>query len=170
MRALVMGVVLVLNLILQSTLLQNFAILSMLPNTTLLIIVSYAILRGDVEGAIVGFCAGLLQDLFFAEYIGFYAMCGALTGFLCGKPYKDFFRENYLLPVSLVVVAMFANEIAFYIFHFLLFGHTNFWYYFQRLMLPATVYTLFLSIPIYQLIYRLNEILERGRRRRKYFF
>jgi len=169
MRALVVGAVLVLNIILQSTLFQHFEILNMLPNTALLIVVSYAILRGDVEGAIVGFFAGLLQDLFFAQYIGFYAMCGAVTGYLCGKPFKDFFRENYLMPVILVVAAMFANEIVFYVFHFLLFGQTDFWYYFHKLMLPATVYTLFLSIPVYRVVYGLNEWLERVRRRKKFF-
>jgi len=169
MRALVVGAVLVLNIILQSTLFQHFEILNMLPNTALLIVVSYAILRGDIEGAIVGFFAGLLQDLFFAQYIGFYAMCGAVTGYLCGKPFKDFFRENYLMPVILVVAAMFANEIVFYVFHFLLFGQTDFWYYFHKLMLPATVYTLFLSIPVYRVVYGLNERLERVRRRKKFF-
>ena len=170
MRAFCMCIILLLNMILQSTLFQNFAILGVLPNTALLLVVSYAILRGDVEGAFVGFFAGLLQDIFFARYIGFYAMCGALTGFVCGKPFKDFFRENYLMPVVLVAAAMFANEFVFYVFHFLLFGQTDFWYYFHKLILPAMVYTLFLSIPIYRLVYGLNRRLEGFSKRRKNIF
>jgi len=170
MRAFVVGVLLLLNLILQSTLFQHFEVLSVLPDTALLIVVSYAILRGDVEGAIVGFFAGLLHDLFFARYIGFYALCGAMTGFVCGKPFKDFFHENYLLPVILIVGAIFANELVFYVFHFLLFGQTDFWYYFHKIILPGMVYTVFLSIPVYRLLYGLNERLERFSKRRRNFF
>ena len=167
MRAFIVGILLLLNLILQSTLFGHFEILGVLPNTALLIIVSYAILRGDVEGAIVGFFAGLLQDLFFARYIGFFALCGALTGYVCGKPFKDFFRENYMLPMILVLAAMLANSFVFYVFHFLLQGQTDLLYYVQKIILPETVYTLFLSIPVYRMMYGLNERLEKFTKRRR---
>jgi len=170
MRVFVMSVLLLLHMILQSTLLQGIAIMGVLPSTTILLIVSYAILRGDVEGAIVGFAAGFLQDVFFGQYLGFYAVCGALTGYICGKPFRDFFRENYLLPLLLVLAAVLANELVFYVFHFLLFGQTNFWYYFQKIILPETVYTLFLAIPAYRVIYGLNERLERFAKRRRHMF
>jgi len=167
MRAVVVGFLLLFNLILQSTLFGHFEILGVLPNTAILIIVCYAILRGDVEGAIVGFFAGLLQDLFFARYIGFYALCGALTGYICGKPFKDFFRENYLLPMVLVLAAVLANSFVFYVIHFLLLGQTDLWYYFQKIILPETVYTLFLSIPAYRVIYGINERLEKFAKHRR---
>jgi len=170
MRPFVVGLLLLLNMILQSTLFQHAAILGVLPNTALLIVVSYAILRGDVEGALVGFFAGLLQDIFFGRYIGFYAACGAVTGFICGKPFKDFFRENYLLPLPLVGISMLTMEIVFYVFHFLLFGQTDFWYYFRKIILPETVYTVFLSIPAYRLVYGINRRLEAFNKRRTGIF
>ena len=170
MRPFVVGLLLILNMILQSTLFQHAAIMSVLPNTALLIVVSYAILRGDVEGALVGFFAGLLQDLFFGRYLGFYAACGTLTGFVCGKPFKDFFRENYLLPIPLVAISMLATELAFYVFHFLLLGQTDLWYYFHKIILPETVYTTFLAIPVYRLVYGLNGRLEAFAKRRKGIF
>jgi len=166
MRPFVVGLLLLLNMILQSTLFQHAAILNVLPNTALLIVVSYAILRGDVEGALVGFFAGLLQDIFFGRYIGFHAACGVIVGYVCGKPFKDFFRENYLLPLPLAAVSILATELVFYVFHFLLQGQTNVWYYVHKIILPETVYTLLLAIPVYRLVYGINGRLEAFAKRR----
>lgn len=65
MRLLITALMVFINFILQTTLLQMFAIRGVLPNTALIIAVSYALLRGSREGAFVGIGAGLLQDIFF---------------------------------------------------------------------------------------------------------
>jgi rod shape-determining protein MreD len=166
MRAVVMGILVYINFLLQTTLLHHAAILNVVPMTSVLIIISYAILRGDVEGAIVGFFAGLLQDIFFMDYLGLYALLFALTGYFCGKPYKDFFTDNFILPVSLTLFAMMAYECVFYFINFSLQGRL--WDYFRIIILPETIYTTLLAVPMYRLMFWVNkriEAYEKGRRK-----
>lgn len=65
MRYFITSLILIVNLILQSTLFQYIEIIDIKPNTTIAIIVAFAFLCGELPGAIIGFAAGLLQDIFF---------------------------------------------------------------------------------------------------------
>lgn len=169
-RVSVMFLVVVANFILQSTVFQYIAINGVKPNTAIIIIVSYAILRGDIEGAILGFFAGLLQDMFFGYYIGLYAFLGAMTGFACGKPFKDFFPENYLLPIILVLFSVLSYEFIFYIVSFLIYGKTEFSYYFKSIILPETIYTTAISLIFYRIVYGINRRLEKHEKKNQGFF
>jgi len=140
-----------------------------MPNTALIIVVTYAMLRGDVEGALVGFCAGLLADIFFGRIIGVSALLMMFTGFFCGKPFKDFFKENYIAPIILVGIASLAYEFMFFVFNFLLLGRTNFLRYFGQIIIPTAVYNLVLCVFIYRMMYGINGLLEKREERKRGF-
>jgi len=156
------------NFILRTTVLNGIRVFGVAPDTGLIIVVSYAILRGEVEGAILGFFSGLLMDSFFGRYFGFFAMCGALTGYFCGKPFRDFFRENYLMPVVLAFIAAFASGIVFYIAHFLLLAKLDFPLYIYKIILPEALYTTLVSLPIYRLLYWMNRKLEKFEAKKRF--
>ncbi|MCL2702211.1 MAG: rod shape-determining protein MreD [Defluviitaleaceae bacterium] len=168
LRAVVIGSVIYGNFLLQTTLLRHIAILGVVPMTAMLVVVSYAILRGDVEGAIAGFCAGLLQDVFFMEYIGLYALLFAVTGFICGKPFRDFFTDSFILPVTLTLFAMIGYEVVFYFINFTMRGRLM--DYFRYIILPETIYTMLLAIPVYRLMFALNKRLERHEKKYRSIF
>jgi rod shape-determining protein MreD len=155
-----MAAILIANLSLQSTLFPYIEILGVKPNTALIIIVSYSILRGDVEGAILGFFAGLLTDIYFNSYIGMYALMYMLAGYLCGKPFRHFFRENFFLPLSLVAVGSLLYQFIIYVVDFLLRGALDLPFYFRTIILPGAVYTLLLTVPLYSAMYGVNNKLE----------
>jgi len=161
MRAAIFVAIIILNFILQATVFSYIEIFQVAPNTALLIVVSYAMLRGDVEGALLGFLAGILIDIMFGSVIGFYALLYALIGFLSGKPFKDFVRENYLLPIALTIAAALALEIVTFIILFAFRGNADFTHNLRTRIVPATIYTAMLSVPIYILIYRVNKFIER---------
>ena len=161
MRIVLLSFIVFFNFILQSTWLNGIAVFGVVPNTILIIIVCYALLRDDVEGAILGFCAGLLQDLLFGQVIGISAFLMMMTGFLCGKPFKDFYKENYIVPLIMVALASVAYETAFYIINFLLLGRINFIRYLGQIILPVTAYNLIFSIFIYRLIYMFDTVLRK---------
>ena len=156
----VLAAILIVNFSLRSTVFQYIEILGVTPNTDLIIIVSYSILRGDVEGAILGFFAGLLMDIYFSPYIGLYALMSMLIGFFCGKPYRNFFRENYFLPLSLVAISTLIFQFIFYITNFFFRVNLDFPHYFRTVILPGSVYTVILSVPIYSFLYGVNNKLE----------
>jgi rod shape-determining protein MreD len=169
LRIVTMLLLIVINYIFQSTVLQSIAIVGVTPDTALILIVGYGIMRGDIEGAIFGFVCGLMHDVFGGYYIGLYAMLGMLTGYISGKPFKDFFHDNYFLPFFAVVIATVCYQFLFYCCAFLFFGKIELAYYFKAIIIPKTIYTASVAIPVYSLIYALNARIERHERKRRSF-
>ena len=122
--------------------------------------VSYALLRGSTEGAIVGYFSGLPIDIFFGTSFGYYTLLFLLAGLLIGRSQKDFYRENYLLPIIICSLAAIVYESIIFITGFFLQGNTTVLYFLVRLALPEAVYTAVVTIPIYRLLFGINEWLE----------
>lgn len=160
MRLAITFLIVFVNLILQSTVFEYIQIAGIKPNIAILIVITYAMLRGDIEGAILGFFSGLLQDIFSGRVIGIHALLGTLTGYFCGKPFKDFYKENYMLPLLLTLLGSLFYEFIFYFTSFLFLGKTEMFYYLRKIMIPTTIYTTALSLPAYRLLYVINNKLE----------
>ncbi len=170
LRVFVTFIILLVNLVLQSTLFNYIQLFHIKPNTAVVIIVSYALLRGEIEGAMVGFFAGLMQDIFFGTSLGFFALTGLLLGFFCGKFFKNFYRENIFLPLVLCVLGVFFSSCIFYVFYFLLRGRLDFLYYFKHIILIEAAYTGAISLLLYNLLYFINLKLENTERDRRKFY
>jgi len=161
MRIFVMGLLILINYILQTSVWSQMAVLGVTPDTALIFIVGYGILRGDVEGAIFGFFAGLLQDIFSGGPLGMFALMGFIVGYISGKPFRDFFKDNYLLPFFIVFFAVIAQQFVIYVASYLFLGYTSLPHFALTIILPKTIYTVILSIPLYSLLHFINGRLER---------
>lgn len=167
-RTATIAAIVIINFILQTA--WPIEIFGIAPNTAIIIIVSFAILRYEIEGAAIGFFAGLLQDIFFGVVIGFNTLLYMLIGFFSGKPFKQFYAENYLLPVVLVGISTFFFNFAYYIFNFLFRARLDIFYYMWAIILPGTLYNITITLPVYIFVYVVNARLEsRERYRRKIF-
>ena len=169
LRIITLVVLVFVNFVLQSTLFPEIAILGVIPDTALVLIVSYAILRREVEGALFGMFAGFVQDAGGGMFIGIFALLGFVIGYVCGKPFKNFFKDNYFLPFAIVVIASLAHQFALYIATILFTGQINFLHYARTIILPKTIYTASLSIPIYAFLHFINARLERHEKNLSFF-
>ncbi|NLK21509.1 MAG: rod shape-determining protein MreD [Epulopiscium sp.] len=169
-RIFAISIILIITNILQSTYFQALKIRGVIPNFYIMIIVSFALLRGSKEGAIVGLFAGLLQDVYFGTAIGFFALIGMYIGYFCGKINKDFYPESFLLPLVLTIFSTFFYDLSVYVFTYLVRGKINFIFFFNNIMLPGVVYTGIISLFVYQGIYYLNEKLEIKEKKYRKFF
>ena len=170
MRPAVMGALILINFVIQTSILPHVAIFGVTPDTALVLIVCYGVLRGDVEGAIFGFSAGLVQDIFSGGPIGMFALFGLIIGYVSGKPFRDFFKDNYFLPFFIVVIAILFQQFMIYISSFLLLGHLNLALYARTIILPTAIYTASLSIPLYSLLHIINGRVERSEAARRKLF
>ena len=170
MRVGCIAALILINYVFQSTILVRFSILGVNPDTAIILIVSYGILRGDVEGAIFGFFSGLTHDLFGGHFIGLYAMLGMLAGYIAGKPFKDYFKDNYFLPFMIVVTTTFSYQILIFFTSFLIRGRLDFWFYFTSIIVPKTIYTAAIALPLYSLMFVINEKIETFEHDRRNFF
>ncbi|WMI81257.1 rod shape-determining protein MreD [Anaerotignum sp. MB30-C6] len=160
MRIIVTTAVVLINFILQTTLFQYLAIQGIFPNTALIIVVSYALLRGSKEGCIAAVCSGLLFDIFFGTAVGFYALLFLGISYFTGKSQKNFYRENYLLPILFCTVAAGIYESIHFITELLLRKDGDILFFFVKILLPTIVYTAVVTVPIYRILFGLNEWLE----------
>ncbi|MBR4934864.1 MAG: rod shape-determining protein MreD [Anaerotignum sp.] len=160
MRILVTALIIFVNFILQTTLFPMLAIRGIFPNTALIIVTSYALLRGSKEGAIVGGFTGLMMDIFFSKMIGFYTILYLAFGYLFGRSQKNFYRENYLLPVIFCTVSTVMYQAVLYITGFTFRGEGNILYFLFSILVPELVYTAIVTILVYRILFGINEWLE----------
>ena len=165
LRIVVVTTIIIINFVLQSTIWPQLAILGVTPDTALVLVVCYGILRGDIEGAIFGFFVGLTQDLSSGFFIGLFALLGFLIGYFSGKPFKDFFKDNYFLSFIIVVIASIFHQLVLYVTTILITGQLEFFHYARIIILPKIIYTASLSIIIYSILHFINARLERHEER-----
>lgn len=159
MRILVVSIILLITHILQATFFQSIRIGNVAPNFMIMFIVSFSLLRGSKEGSIIGGMAGLLQDITFGASMGMTALTYGLIGYCCGKFNKNFYRENFILPFSCTLFAsLFTNFCS--MFAFFLRGKVNVLFFLKTIIIPEMIYTITLSLVVYQLTYIVNEKLE----------
>ena len=161
LRGLVTFVIIILGIILQSTFLKFISINNISFNLLLIIVASYGIIRGNAEGAIVGFLIGFLQDVFFGSVIGLYALLYMYIGFFTGYFNRSYYRDRVLLPIMIIAGADLILNLAIYLFTYLFRGRTALGVYLTKIILPEITYTVLASIIVYRLFILLNYYLNR---------
>ncbi|MEW9124214.1 MAG: rod shape-determining protein MreD [Thermotaleaceae bacterium] len=99
MRIFAVSTILIVNFLLHSTVLQHFRIFGIIPNTTLILVVHFSMLWGKNRGALIGFFAGLLQDIFLGNLFGANILIYMLLGYNLGMLEKTIFKDNPLTPL-----------------------------------------------------------------------
>jgi rod shape-determining protein MreD len=150
---------LVIGFIFQSTFFELIQILDIKPNAILIIIVSVALIRGELEGAIVGFAGGMLLDIY-SPIIGINTFIGMLCGYIVGTVTVGLYKENPFVPVTTVFFATLLYDFLFFVLNILLRGYTNFAYFFHNIILREMVYNALVSLLIYGTVYWVNSRLE----------
>lgn len=142
--------------ILQTTVFQMIPWLSAAPNLLLILTVSLGFMQGKKEGMLCGFVCGLLIDLSFGNFAGFYALIYLIIGYFCGFYTHIYFDEDIKVPLLLVGGTDFCYNIVIYIAKFLLRGRLNFGGYLMSVIIPEVVSTLILTLILYRLLYLIN--------------
>lgn len=169
MRIFIISIILLIANVLQSTVFDVIRIRGISPNLNVMIIVSFALLRGSKEGSIIGFFSGLLIDILFSTSKGYLAIIGACIGYFAGKFNKDFYRENLVLPFMLTLLSTTIYGFAVSL-PFLLRGKINYIYFIKNIIFPEIIYTIILSIFVYQLVYVINEKIEENEKTKRNIF
>ncbi|GLX00705.1 rod shape-determining protein MreD [Microtetraspora sp. NBRC 16547] len=85
-RNLLAALLLFVALVVQVTVLNRLPV-KVVPDLVLLVVIVLAAMRGPLDGAVIGFCAGLAADILppAGELLGQYALVMCLTGFVAGR-------------------------------------------------------------------------------------
>lgn len=162
LRIVLVGILIIISYVAQTTfsLQLSFGVAS--PNLIMILVCSYALLRGKKEGLLVGFFSGLLVDLFFGYYeiIGINAFIYMMIGYVIGIFHELWYLQDILIPIITVAVCDFIYNFIYYVITFLLRNKLDFVHYIKSVILPEIVYSVFLVVFIYRLLMLLNKKLE----------
>ena len=166
LRKIIVTVCIILCFVLQCSVFDSLSFAGIIPNLMIVLTSSFGFMRGEREGLVIGFFCGLLSDIFFGGFLGFYALLLMYIGFLNGKFCKIFYPEDIKLPLALIIVSDLSYGIICYILTFMLRGRFEFAYYFLHIILPEALYTIVVTLFLYPLILKVNEKLESREKRR----
>ena len=142
--------IIVINFILESTILSYFSIFGVLPNTSLIIIGAIALLRGRKTGSIVGLVMGLLQDIVFSPVIGVNAFIYFFIGYSIGMAENNLSKDNALIPFVITIGSTIGYHLLYYFFMFFLGHNINFPVFFKKIVIFEIAYNSLLSILFYK--------------------
>lgn len=151
--------------LLETTVFPHLALASVIPNTLIIVTSSIGFMRGKKEGLLIGFFCGLMKDILGGGLIGFYAFIYMMIGFGNGFFKRVFYDEDIKLPIALIMASEFLYSIAVYVFLFMLKSDFKFGYYFGHIIMPELVYTILVTLVLYQILLHINRLLEEEEKR-----
>ncbi len=155
LRILLMLLVFVIGFVIQGSILSAVSLGGVTPNLMLILTAAAGILEGPYTGMGMGLFAGLLHDLYFSEYLGFFGLIFLIIGYLTGRIGSYLFIDDYKYTVPAVAAADFLYGFYCYTFQFLFRNRLYAGYFFLHFTFPEMLYTALLSIPLFPLIIRL---------------
>lgn len=148
--------------LIQLTLIDYISIFNIKPNIFLCFVVSIALLCGTLEGAIIGFFAGLIQDITSGKIIGLYALLGLYLGIVMGAVNKRLYRENIIISIFFTFISTIVYELIVCLSMVISGNQIDMLYALWNIILPESVYNSVIGIPMYIIATRLSSQLEYG--------
>ncbi|MGD8400408.1 MAG: rod shape-determining protein MreD [Bacillota bacterium] len=129
------------------------------PDLVLVIVITYALLKGPYVGINIGLFAGFFMDLVSGGIIGGGVLTKILAGLSAGMLEKTIFKDNLLVPT----LAVFSGTILFETLNLIIrlsFGaNLHFWEILFRVVFPMAFYNAILAPVIYQLLYTMERVI-----------
>ena len=152
--------IILISFLLQSTLFVKLKFGAVSPNLMLVVTSSFGFMRGRKSGIAVGAISGLLVDIFWGQLLGFHTLLYTVIGYLNGSFERLFYDEDIKLPIVLISVSEFLYGICIYVFVYMLQGDFAFGTYLFSIIIPELVYTILVTLILYQVILHINRKLE----------
>ena len=159
-RILICAVLITVCFLLETTVFQKLAFASIIPNLLIIVTSSFGFMRGQKEGMIIGFFCGLLIDILGGNLLGFYALIYMLIGYGNGFFQRVFYDEDIKLPLALIAGSELLYGMVIYVLLFMLKSDFHFLHYLRHVIMPELVYTILVTLVLYQIILQINRKLE----------
>ena len=159
-RKLITVCIIIACFVLECTVFQRISFASITPNLMIIVTSSFGFMRGKREGMMVGFLSGLLIDIMFSDLIGFYTLIYTVLGYANGFFRKIFYDDDIKLPLILIAASDFLYGNIVCIFMFIMRSRFDYFYYLKSIIFPELIYTILVTLILYQLILQINRHLE----------
>lgn len=140
--------------ILQVTLLSQIDVFHGAPDLVLVTLVSVALLRGAIFGAVAGFAVGLVVDTATLQTLGVTSLLLTIAGYWIGRYGETTGRDRAHAPLLSIAVITFLYEVAALVLRYMLGQNAPGSAVFEGLV-PTILLNLLLTVPVYALTRRL---------------
>lgn len=151
MIILTLALLIIINLVIQSTILPYMTIFGAAPNTALIIIVIISLLKGKYYGGFFGLALGLVQDIIFGTVIGVNALIYFLLGYTIGLIQSTLNIENKIIPVLCTALGTILYNLLYFLFMFFLARNIPMDVMVKKTFSIGIIYNSLLSIFVYNL-------------------
>lgn len=152
MIILLLALIIILNIVFQSTILPYFSVFGFLPNTALILTVIIAILRGKYYGIFFGLAIGIIQDTLFGTVIGVNALLYSMIGYSIGLVQNILNTENIIVPTLFTGIATIFYNFLYAIVIFFLSREITLSIMIKNTFSIEIILNFFVSIIIYKLL------------------
>ncbi|HCX63535.1 MAG TPA: rod shape-determining protein MreD [Clostridiales bacterium] len=115
-----MASVIILSFIIQTSLLNHFAVFNTTPNLSLTVLVVFAMMSNGIAGAIIGLFTGMLYDAMIYDVFGVYTLIYFIIGAVIGNYSEDMIRESYVVYTTVTGISTFVMHFSLYVILFFL--------------------------------------------------
>jgi rod shape-determining protein MreD len=140
--------------LLQAVIVSSLVLEGGSPDLLLLVVVSFALLRGSIPGAVAGFAGGLLVDLLALDTLGVTSLVLTLAGFWAGRYAETTARGRRLPPVLAAVVLTVLAGVFGFVLHYMLGNAVDARQALLVALPPAVLANLVLALPVHALVRR----------------
>ncbi|SEJ91191.1 rod shape-determining protein MreD [Propionispira arboris] len=162
-KCFIWGICLVVLYILQSSLLPIIAYNGVSPDILLIVVISFSLLRGSRFGFLMGFSAGLLEDLASGTFFGMNTFCKMILGYAFGLVEHKVFKENFFLPIMSMIIATSLNYFISAVLMVLLGYRFNLVHHMEHILLPLLLYNVIFAFPVHKFVYKICELVKEKR-------
>lgn len=155
MVILILSIVVLLNFVIQSSILPYLGIFGVVPNTGIVIIIIISLFKGRYYGGFLGLVIGLLQDIIFSPVIGINAFIYFFAGYLVGVIENKLTKDNIIIPFLFSIIGVIYYHFSYYVFMFFLSRNIPFLSFTKDILLIEIIYSSLFSIPIYKVFSKL---------------
>ena len=145
MKVLIKILIIFLALVFDTAIFPNIGFLSVVPDMSLCVAVSFALLEGSLQGAIMGLGCGLLIDITCGSSLGFYALQYVIVGYLAGILSSRIKASKFLFPSVTIAISYFIKTGVLCILLFFRNVNTNFFIILATSLLGALLTALWMQ-------------------------
>lgn len=159
-RKIITILIIVICFLLQSTVFHRLSFGTICPNLLIIVTSSFGFMRGRKSGMYVGLICGLFTDLFWGTTLGLHMLIFTLIGYLNGSFQRLFYDDDIKLPIGLIAGSELIYGVLSYIVVCMFQGDFSFGTHLFHVILPELVYTILVTLILYQIILFINKRLE----------
>ena len=143
-RKLITFFIIIICFLLECTVFHRLAFATIKPNLLIIVTSSF----------------GFLTDVFWGNTLGFYTLLFSVIGYMNGSFRRLFYDDDIKLPIALIAISELIYGLVTYFCMYLLQGDFAFEAYLRQIIMPELVYTILVTLILYQIILHINKKLE----------